>query len=169
MRQLCFGLKQSQGLCVTRIIFAILIYTMTTSLGAEVLSLPHFRMEVEDGWQYTSGESRGDNWGEVVSLQHPAGTGNLKLVTYEAPAAVSKDRLRKLTNLEASTQLGWENWGDYAGYHYSYTERGTFYRQWWLANRSTVIFATYQCDPASQDVETESIEKMIRSISVDNR
>jgi len=151
-----------------KIVFAILICTITTSLGAEVLSLPSFRMEVENGWQYNTEKSRGDNWGGVVSLQHPAGVGSLKLMTYEAPAAVNKDMLRNLTNLESSTHLGWEDWGDQSGYQYSYTEKGIFYRQWWLANRRTVIFATYQCDPESQGIETEAIEKMIRSIIVNN-
>ena len=145
--------------------FALLFYAMTSCLVAEELSLPSFRMEIEAGWQYNTEKSPGDIWGAVVSLHHPGGAGKLKLVTYEAPAAVSKDMLRKLTNLESSTHLDWQNWGDYGGYQYNYTERGTFYRQWWLVNLSTVIFATYQCDPESQGLESEVIEKMIRSIT----
>jgi len=48
------------------------------------------------------------------------------------------------------------------------TENGVFYRQWWLANERTILFITYQCDPEAIDIETEVIDKIVQSITVNN-
>ena len=58
--------------------------------------------------------------------------------------------------------------GDYSGYQYDYSERDSFYRQWWLANERTIIFIVYQCAPESTNLETEEIDKIVRSITVIN-
>ena len=73
-----------------------------------------------------------------------------------------------MTNVDASTPLTWQKWGDYSGYQYDYLERGSFYRQWWLVNERAMMFITYQCDPESKDSETEEIDKIVRSITVKN-
>ena len=88
--------------------------------------------------------------------------------SYDAPDVVSEDIMRKMTNLESSTPLTWQNWGSYSGYQYSYFERGLYYRQWWLANERTILFITYHCDPESKDIETEEIDKIVHSITVNN-
>jgi hypothetical protein len=147
-------------------IFALIIYTLTTSAGAETLSFPAFRIEIQDGWEHSTSKKHGDDSRAVISLRHHNGVGSLKMLSYKAPVIVSKDMLRKLTNLESSIALDWRQWGDYRGFQYSYFERGSFYRQWWLANQGTIIFITYQCDPESSNIETEAVEKMIRSIRV---
>ena len=71
----------------------------------------------------------GDDWGSVISLRHADGAGILRMQSYNAPAAVSEGVLRKLTNLESTTPLTWQNWGDYSGYQYSYVESKSYYRQ----------------------------------------
>jgi hypothetical protein len=147
-------------------ILAIIILTMTTSAAAETLSFPAFRIEVQDGWEHNTSKNPGADARAIISLRHPDGVGSLKLLSYEAPAIVSEAMLRNLTNLESSITLDWRQWGDYAGYQYSYIERGSFYRQWWLVNQRTIIFVTYQCDPGSKDVEKEAVDKMIRSLRV---
>jgi len=145
-------------------ILAIVISVMTTSLNAETLSFPSFQIEIQDGWGHTIETRPGDNWGSVISLTHPNGVGSLKILPFDAPAVVSEDILRNITNLNFSIPLSWQNWGDYSGYQYDYLERGSFYRQWWLTNERTIIFITYQCDPESKDIETEEIDNIVRSI-----
>ncbi len=145
-------------------ILAIVISVMTTSLSAETLSFPSFQIEIQDGWEHTIETRPGDNWGSVISLSHPNGVGSLKILPFDAPAVVSEDILRNLTNVEFSVLLTWKNWGDYSGYQYDYLERGSFYRQWWLTNERTILFITYQCDPESKDIETEEIDRIVHSI-----
>ena len=145
-------------------ILAIVISVMTTSLNAETLSFPSFQIEIQDGWEHTIETGPGDNWGSVISLSHPNGVGSLKILPFDAPAVVSEDILRNLTNVEFSVLLTWKNWGDYSGYQYDYLERGSFYRQWWLTSDGTIIFITYQSDPESKDIETEEIDNIVRSI-----
>ena len=149
-------------------LFAIIIFAMTWSLNAETLSFSSFRIEIQDGWEYSIESGTGDDWGSVISLRHLDGVGIFKMRSYEAPAVVGEDILRNMTNVEASTPLAWRNWGDYSGYQYSYFEGGSFYRRWWLANQRTILFITYQCDPESKDIETEEIDKIVRSITVNN-
>ena len=87
----------------------------------------------------------------------------LTLQSWVAPADVSNDALRNLTNVEP-TKLEWLEWGDLSGYQYSYTERGSFYKQWWLTNERTVLFVVYECDADAQGIEIEVIDKMVNSI-----
>ncbi len=147
-----------------KILLAIAIFGMTTSSNAETLSFPSFRIEIEDGWVHNVENGPGGDSRSVISLRHPNGVGVLKMGSYDAPAVVSEAILRNMTNLESSIPLTWQNWGDYSGYQYHYLERGSFYRQSWLANERTIIFITYQCDPESKDIETEEIDKIVRSI-----
>jgi hypothetical protein len=147
-------------------ILAIIISATTTGLSAETLSFPSFQMEIPDGWEHTIENEPADDGRSVISLRHPNGVGTLKLQSYDALAVVGEDNLRNLTNLELSIPLAWQSWGDYSGYQYSYVESDSYFRQWWLTNDQAIIFVVYQCDPESKDIETEDIDKIVRSITV---
>ncbi len=150
-------------------LFAIIIFAMTSSLNAETLSFSSFRIEIPDGWEHSILNGPGEEfWGRVISLRHVDGVGILKMGSYDAPAVVGEDILRNMTNVEASIPLIWQNWGGFSGYQYSYSEGGSFYRQWWLANQRTILFITYQCDPELKDIETAEIDKIVRSLTVNN-
>ena len=149
-------------------VVAIIFVAMATSLNAETLSFPSFQIEIPAGWERSIENSPGNDRGSVVSLRHPDGAGSLKMLSYDAPLVVSEDRLRNMTNVDASTPLTWQKWGDYSGYQYDYLERGSFYRQWWLVNERAMMFITYKCDPESKDSDTEEIDKIVRSITVKN-
>ncbi len=153
---------------IMKILLAIAVFGITTGSNAETLSFPSFRIEIQDGWEHSIENRPDDDSRSVISLRHPNGVGILKMGSYDAPAVVSEDILRNMTNLESSIPLAWQNWGDYSGYQYSYSESGLYYRQWWLANQRTIIFITYQCDPESKDIETEEIDKIVRSLTANN-
>ncbi len=57
-------------------------------------------------------------------------------------------------------------WGDHSGYHSDYLERGSFYRQWWLAIERTIIFFVYESNTESKNIEIDEINKIVNSISV---
>ena len=149
-------------------LLAIAIFGITTSLNAETLSFPSFRIEVEDGWVHSieRGPQAHHDWGGLISIHYPNGVGILKMQSYSTPDSVSKEILRNMTNVDSSKPLTWQNWGDYSGYQYNYLERGSFYRQWWLANERTIIFITYKCNAESKDIEIDEINKIVNSISV---
>ena len=71
-----------------------------------------------------------------------------------------------MTNVDWSTPLIWQNWGDFSGYQYDYLELGSFYRQWWLANEMTSIFIVYESSSESDDIEIDEINKIVNSIAV---
>jgi hypothetical protein len=83
-----------------------------------------------------------------------------------APVAVSEDKLRNMTNVDASIPLTWQHWGDYSGYQYDYQESKAIYRQWWLVNTRTLVFVTWQGDPESQAGDTENIDMIVRSLTI---
>ncbi len=145
-------------------LFAIIVFAMSASVNAETISFPSFQIEIQDGWEQSIDNRPVDELLSMISLRRPNGVGVLKVGFYDAPAVVSEDILRNMTNLEFSISLTWQNWGDYSGYQYDYLERGSFYRQWWLTNERTIIFITYQCDPESKDIETEEIDNIVQSI-----
>jgi len=149
-------------------LLAIAIFGITTSANAESLSFPSFRIEVEDGWVHSieRGPQAHHELGELISIYHPNGNGILKMQPYSAPGFVSKEILRNMTNVDSSTPLIWQNWGDYSGYQYDYMERGSFYRQWWLVNEGTIIFIVYDSNTESKDIEIDEINKIVNSVSV---
>jgi hypothetical protein len=151
-----------------KILFVIAIFGLTTSSNAETLAVPSFRIEVEDGWVHSieRGPQANPEWGELISIYHPNGNGILKVQFYSTPYLVSKDRLRNMTNVEWSTPLVWQNWGDNSGYQYDFWERASFYRQWWLANENGIIFIVYNSNNESKDIEIDEINEIVNSITV---
>jgi hypothetical protein len=147
---------------------AAILITLAMSLHAETLSFPSFQIEIPDGWERSIENGPGDDWGVVVRLGHPDGAGSLKILSYNAPVLVGDDKLRTMTNVDASIALDLQKWGDYSGYQYDYLESGSFYRQWWLSNDRTMIFVTYQHNAESKDGDTEEIDKIVRSITAKN-
>ena len=153
-----------------KLLLAIVIFGITTRSHAETRSFPSFRIEVEDGWVHSveRGPQANPEWGELISVYYPDGNGILNIRSFNAPDFVSKEILRNLTNVAASTPLIWQNWGDYSGYQYDYLERGSFYRQWWLAIEKTIIFFVYESNTESKDIEIDEINKIVDSITVNN-
>ncbi len=151
-----------------KILFAITIFGMTTSSIAETLSFPSFRIEVGHGWVHSieRGPQANHEWEDLISIYHPNGNGILKMQFYSTPYLVSKDRLRNMTNVDRSTPLIWQDWGDYSGYQYDYFERASFYRQWWLANETGIIFIVYNSNTESKDIEIDEINEIVNSITV---
>jgi hypothetical protein len=145
-------------------VVAIIFVAIATSLNAETLSFPSFQIEIPAGWERSIENSPGDDRGIVVSLRYPDGASSLKILSYYAPVVVSEDRLRNMTNVDASTPLTWQKWGDYSGYQYDLLETGSFYRQWWLANERTIILIVYEGTTESSDVEIDQINKIVNSI-----
>jgi len=149
-------------------LLAITIFGMTMSSNAETLAVPPFQIEVEDGWMHSieRGPQAPHLWGDVVSIYHPNGNGILKVQFYSTPYLVSKDRLRNMTNVEFSTPLDWHNWGGNSGYQHDYFDKGSFYRQWWLANDHGVIIIVYNSNTESRDFEIDEINEIVNSITV---
>lgn len=138
----------------------------TTSAVAETLRRPSFQLELPVGWEHSIENRPGDGSGEVIGINHPNSIGSVKMLSYPAPAVVSRELLRNLTNVDSSTPLRWQSWGDFSGYHHEYIERGKFYRHWWLASGVDIVIVSYQCDPDSRKIETEAIDAIVRSLRV---
>jgi len=149
-------------------LLAIAIFGMTMSSNAETLAVPPFQITIEDSWVHNieRGPQAPPEWGDLVSIYHPNGNGILKVQFYSTPYLVSKDRLRNMTNVEWSTPLDWQYWGDNSGYQYDYWERASFYRQWWLANENGIIFIVYNSNTESKDIEIYEINEIVNSITV---
>jgi hypothetical protein len=165
---------------MTKRVLALLILGFAAGSSAETLTFPVFSIDVATDWKHrveerTSGsDERGDartteraRWSsQLIIISRSDGVGVLTLQSWGAPADVSNDALRNLTNVEP-TKLEWLEWGDLSGYQYSYTERGSFYKQWWLTNEPTartILFVEYECDADAQEIEIEPIDEMVNSI-----
>jgi len=146
---------------------ALAIFGISTVSIAESLSFSSFQIELEDGWVHSleRGPQMHNGAGELINIYHPDGNGILKIQAHSAPHFVSKDNLRNMTNVNSSTPLSWQSWGDYSGYQYDYSERGSFYRQWWLVNDKAIIFITYRTDAELENIETDAINRIINSIA----
>ena len=146
---------------------SVTLFALAPGLFAQTLSQPLFRVDVDDGWVYSI-EKRPqspDGWGDLVSVHHPSRTGVLKILSFSLPNLVDPTRLREMTNVDWSEQLDWESWGDFSGYQYSYSEKGMFHRQWWLAGEKTIVIFVYSAGAEPKQVEKNEINKIVRSIT----
>ena len=150
-----------------KILVAISILDITPTSIAETLSFPFFRIDVEDGWVQSLEIEPETHSGtrEWIKIHHPDRKGALKLQTINVGGFIRKERLRLLTNVDSSTPLTWQDWGDYSGYQYDYSEGNSFYRQWWLANETEIMFIVYETDAISNDFEIEEIDNMVDSLA----
>jgi hypothetical protein len=146
----------------------IAISVVSAVSNAEILTFPSFQLEVEDGWAHSveSGAQVPDAAGSLISIYHPAGNGILKIRRYTAPSIVGRETLRNMTNVESSTHLTWQAWGDYSGYQHDYSEGGLFYRQWWLTNEMTMILIVYESTTELGDIESDQINKIVNSLKI---
>ncbi len=153
---------------MTKRIFTLLLVGIASSLSAETLTSPVFSIDLATDWKHRI-EQRPpapDERGDLINIHRPDGVGELKIQSYIAPDDFSKARLRLLTNVEASTRLTWHEGKGFSGYQHSYTENGSFYKQWWLKNERTILFIVYDCDVDAQQIEIEAIDKMVNSIKI---
>jgi hypothetical protein len=150
----------------TKAIVAIVLIAAASSPHAETLALPSFRIDLPDGWTYSIEADPGDERSEVVTFRHADDDGHLKIMSYDAPVAITEDRLRNMTNIDARVPLAWQPWGEFAGYQYAYEEQGAFYHQWFLVNGQTLLLVTYQGDPVTKDRVAADLERMIYSLTV---
>ena len=151
----------------TGYLLALLVVAFLSRVSfAETATFPRFSIEIASGWTHAidEGERVANGFGQLITLTRPDGVGELKLQSYSVGVDVDQRTLRNLTNVESSIPLRWSEWGDFAGYQYSYTEQGSFYKQWWLANEATILFLVYQCDPSEQEAESQALVEMVASI-----
>lgn len=145
-------------------ILLVTLFTLTPSLFAETLSLPSFRIEIDDGW-VPSIQKTHDGLGDRISVRHPNRIGVLKIQSYRASKSVDPRTLRELTNVDWSEQLDWESWGEFSGYQYSYFEEGVFYRQWWLTHNKTIVFFVHSAGAEPNETEKREIDEIVRSVT----
>jgi hypothetical protein len=79
---------------------------------------------------------------------------------------VDENRLRNLTNVDRSTPLVMQDWGNFSGYQYDYSEGGSFYRQWWLVKQRTMMFVVYESSVQIEDTDSDEIDRIVRSLTV---
>lgn len=154
---------------MTRWVLALVFAGFAGNADAERLAFRGFTIDLVAGWTHRV-ENRtleADRPAELVSISRPEGPGVLRIQSYAAPRDGSQDLLRNMTNVDMSTALSWQNWGEFSGYVHEYDERGSFYRQWWLARERTLIFITYRCDTGLQGADIELVDAMVRSLAIE--
>ena len=118
-----------------------------------------FEIEVTGGWSQ-------EKVGELIRIYPPNGDGVLKIQSYSAPNVVDKERLRNMTNVDQSSPLAWQDWGDFSGYQYDYPEGGAFFRQWWLVHQRTMIFVVYESSVEIEASDIEEVDRIVKSLTV---
>jgi hypothetical protein len=149
-------------------VLALLFVGVAGNAGAETLVFQAFTIDLDMGWTHRV-ENRtlpAQGRAELISINRPNGAGVMRIQSYAAPVVVSRDVLRNMTNVDMSTRLQWQDWGDFSGYLHIYHERGSFYKQWWLIHERTLIFISYQCDTGAQAAEIGAVDKMVMSMRI---
>ena len=150
---------------LARNLTVMICLTAASNLTAGTLVQPFYSIDFPDGWTYSIEPSTGDNWSDLVTFRRADTDDHLKIISYHAPIAVTEERLRSMTNVDARIRLTWQQWGDFAGYQYAYEEQGSYYLQWFLVNEKTLLLVTYQGDPITKDSVTTDLAPMIRSLT----
>src|SRR5436190_1684983 len=102
-----------------------------------------WQLELAPDWEAEANE-------DCVPLFHPDGVGALQLSAYrnsEKPAILEADILEMIdVPPKYRDGLAKQEWGEFAGYQFVYSNRDAFWRRWWLSDGQTLLFVTYNCD-----------------------
>ena len=144
-----------------RLILSATLLIASAISHAEKLALHSFSIEIDDGWTVEIGSQNGAQ----TKLYHPDGNGTLNLQSISLPIAVDAEVLRNMTNVDLSVPLTWQDWGDYSGYQYDYSEADSFYRQWWLMRETEILLVAYISNAFPNDTEIYVTDKMVNSLT----
>ncbi|HIF87110.1 MAG TPA: hypothetical protein EYQ30_09840 [Gammaproteobacteria bacterium] len=150
----------------------LITVALVSSATAAALSLQEFSVDIPDDWNHGIDELRFANspgFGATITISRPGDSGELTIVSYQSPVIADESVLRNFTNVDSSVQLDLEEWGDFAGYRYSYRENDAYFLQWWLSNRTTILILVYESETAVTPGEIQIIESMVASIRVVSR
>ncbi|MFP6825016.1 MAG: hypothetical protein VB977_02805 [Pseudohongiellaceae bacterium] len=150
----------------------LITVALVSSATAAALSFQEFSVDIPDDWNYGIDELRFANspgFGATTTISRPGDSGELTIVSYQSPVIADESVLRNFTNVDSSVQLDLEEWGDFAGYRYSYRENDAYFLQWWLSNRTTNLILVYESETAVTPGEIQIIESMVASIRVVSR
>jgi hypothetical protein len=132
----------------------------------KVISLGSSSVTIPAEWMHQV--EVGSNNMAVTTIYHPGKPGSLKFKSLVLPKIVTQEVLRNMTNVSTSITLSWQQWGDFGGYQYDYTEGGKFYRQWWLTNQDEILLFVYSNDQQNES-DREVINNIILSITANNQ
>ena len=141
------------------LLLAMLLAGSVLAQGERLETTTSFGIDIADGWVRK-------DMGDQITFYHPNRNGILRIQSQSTPSTVDKERLRMLTNVDRSTPLAWQDWGDFSGYQYDYSERGSFFRQWWLVNQRTIIFVVYESSVELQETDIDAIDRIVNSMTV---
>jgi|TARA_B100000809_G_scaffold137795_1_gene135278 hypothetical protein len=150
----------------------LITVALVSSATAAALSFQEFSVDIPDDWNHGIDELRFANspgFGATITISRPGDSGELTIVSYQSPVIADESVLRNFTNVDSSVQLDLEEWGDFAGYRYSYRENDAYFLQWWLSNRTTILILVYESETAVTPGEIQIIESMVASIRVVSR
>ena len=140
--------------------------SLTVTDKARMVSLGSFNITIPGEWLHET-EAKSDQR-VITTIYNPNGIGTLQFMSLNtAPKVVTQEILRNMTNVDSSITLNWQLWGDFSGYQYDYTENGTNYQQWWLANQEEILFFVYSSDSVDES-ERKVINGIVTSITAVN-
>ena len=137
-----------------------------SNLPAGTLVQPLYNIDFPDNWTHSIEASPGEDWSNLVTFRRDDEAGHLRIISFHAPVEVTQERLRTMTNIDAGVTLTWQKWGDFAGYQHAYEEQGSYYLQWFLVDKKTLLLITYQGEPITMDGVVTDIDTMIRSLTI---
>jgi len=151
---------------IKSLICLLIITASPGSAVAATLSFQRFTVEIPDGWNHMVDElgSNNEGFGAKVRIYRPGESGELTIVSYHSPVIADEWVLRNFTNVDPSVQLDLEEWGDFAGYRYTYSEHGSHFRQWWLSNRTTILILVYESALEATPDEIQVVDGMVASM-----
>jgi len=151
----------------SKYLFVLLGITFFNSSGsADIHTFSRFSIEIANGWTHRidGGQPAAEEFGQLIKIFRVDGVGELGVLSFQAPVVVNELALRNLTNVDSSVQLVWDEWGDFSGYQYNYSENGSFFRHWWLANEQTVLFLIYESEIEAPQFDIQALEEMVASL-----
>ena len=145
---------------------AAMTWGLVANAAATTLDLNSLLVELSSGWVHSIEDvaPAGSEFGNRISIRRPDGIGVLRLQAYTAPAPISDEVLRRLTNVPDSVPLVKGQWGDFSGYRHDYVEGDLFHRAWWLVHDENAVFINYQCDADQRQIEIDQVEEIVRSL-----
>lgn len=114
-----------------------------------------------------------DHWDEEhdeegVTLFNPHGCGALEISALEQEGVVDEGFLEYMAeeHLEAGAEPDEVACGDFEGLEFSYSDEGTFWREWYLRADNLILYVTYHCPLVDEGSENEELEAILETLTL---
>lgn len=130
---------------------------------SEIYQSEWWSVSLPSGWKASADET-------CVTIVSPGETGAVQISAYRKDTEVDEEDLHEFAaeDIPAGVPVADVQLAKLSGLHIHYCLDDTYWREWWLRAKCTLVYVTYNCSVRDQDIDKRDVDEMLNSLRVKN-